>query len=193
MNKKLGLLLFLCASFVMKIDRVHCGLIYYYDKKGVLHITNTSPRTSKGKRKYQKIGLLNMRLTRIWGLVEKAAKAAELDPMLLAALVIVESNGDQNAISQKGARGLTQLMPQTARELGVDPDDPGENLLGGAWYLRSLLEKYEGDLILALAAYNAGPGVVSRAGTIPNYKETRQYIKKVLLTWKQLKETFLNQ
>jgi hypothetical protein len=92
----------------------------------------------------------------------------------------VESGLRANVVSPKGAVGLMQLMPATARVLGVSPDDPKQNAEGGARYLRQLLEQYRNDSVLALAAYNAGPGAVQRFGGIPPYAETRQYIKRVL-------------
>lgn len=98
----------------------------------------------------------------------------------------VESNGNPNAISPKGAIGLMQLMPETAKNLGVDPRDPKENADGGAQYLRDLLAKYENDpdqVLLALAAYNAGPGAVEKYHGVPPYRETREYILRVLKNW----------
>jgi len=92
-----------------------------------------------------------------------------------------ESAGDPLALSNKGAQGLMQLMPGTARELGVnDSYSPGQNLQGGANYLARMLSKYDGNLDLALAAYNAGPGNVEKAGNqIPNFPETRRYVQAV--------------
>lgn len=110
-----------------------------------------------------------------------AAGAAGLDPALVLAVVVRESAGDPGAVSPRGALGLMQLMPATARELGVgDPSDPMQNLVGGSRYLAAMLRRYDGDLDLALAAYNAGPGTVDRLGRrVPNYPETRRYISAV--------------
>lgn len=115
-------------------------------------------------------------------LIEEAARAASLPPRLLAAVVAVESNFDPRAVSPKGALGLMQLMPETAARFGVaDPFDPRQNLAGGAAYLAWLLRKFDGDLTLALAAYNAGEGAVIKAGyRIPPYEETRAYVPRVL-------------
>ncbi len=113
-------------------------------------------------------------------LVRDAALAYGLHPDLIHAVVEVESAGDPNAFSSKGAIGLMQLMPETATELGVqDPSDPHQNIFGGARYLRSLLDAFSGDLLLALAAYNAGPGAVARYRGVPPYPETRSYLKRV--------------
>ena len=110
-----------------------------------------------------------------------AAATTGLEPALVLAVMVRESGGDPRAESPRGARGLMQLMPGTARELGVeDPADPLQNLLGGARYLAAMLRRYGGDLDLALAAYNAGPGTVDRlGGRVPNYPETRQYVAAV--------------
>ena len=115
------------------------------------------------------------------GLLEGAAQQAGVDPLLLRSLVQAESDFDPNEVSTAGAIGLTQLMPQTAKQLGVtDPYDPGQNLLGGARYLASMLKEFGGDERLALAAYNAGPGAVKRHGGIPPYRETQNYVRKVM-------------
>ncbi len=117
-----------------------------------------------------------------------ASRAASVPPALLLAVVMEESGGDAAARSPKGAQGLMQLMPGTASELGVtDPGDPGQNLHGGAKYLGRMLERYEGRLDLALAAYNAGPGTVDRAGRqVPDYPETRRYVQKVMARYERL-------
>jgi soluble lytic murein transglycosylase-like protein len=115
-----------------------------------------------------------------------AAKIAELaarfdlSPSLLEALVWQESRWNENARSPVGAQGLAQLMPGTARYLGVNPQDPFANLEGGARYLREQLDRFGGDLEKALAAYNAGPGRVQRAGGIPNIRETKQYVAAIM-------------
>jgi soluble lytic murein transglycosylase-like protein len=99
-----------------------------------------------------------------------------------------ESGFQTSALSPKGAIGLMQLMPETARQLGVDPANPKENAEGGAQYLHDLLAKYEQDpdqVLLALAAYNAGPAAVERYHGVPPYRETREYILRVLKNWDQ--------
>jgi len=118
------------------------------------------------------------------GLQELAAEAARrhgLEPELVLAVVAVESGFQPTAVSRKGAQGLMQLMPATARSLGVaDVFDPASNLDGGARHLSALVAQYGGDLQRALAAYNAGAGAVERHKGVPPYAETRQYVKKVL-------------
>lgn len=104
----------------------------------------------------------------------------DISPTLLEALVWQESRWRENAVSHAGARGLAQLMPATARYLGVNPDDPMQNLEGGARYLREQLDRFDGDLEKALAAYNAGPGRVIRANGIPRIRETQNYVAAIL-------------
>lgn len=113
-----------------------------------------------------------------------------LDARLLVAVIAVESSWDPAARSRAGARGLGQLMPQTAAGLGVDPDDPYENIAGAAHQLRRLIDRFAGGAAqryaLALAAYNAGSGAVLRYGGIPPYAETRAYVRRVLNLWRRL-------
>jgi soluble lytic murein transglycosylase-like protein len=113
-------------------------------------------------------------------LIEKAANAYSVDPDLLDALVSAESSYDPNCRSRAGALGLTQLMPDNLKSLGVTNwADPEQNLMGGARYLSQMMAKY-GKPDVALAAYNAGPGAVDKYGGIPPYTETQNYVKKVL-------------
>ncbi|MGI6683977.1 MAG: lytic transglycosylase domain-containing protein [Bacillota bacterium] len=116
-------------------------------------------------------------------LFHKAEKEWNIPAGLLKAVAKAESNFDPNAVSSAGAQGIMQLMPETGRSLGVtNPFDPEENINGAAKYLRSLLDRYEGDVRLALAAYNAGPGNVKKYQGIPPFKETERYLEKVLGT-----------
>lgn len=112
--------------------------------------------------------------------VKELSARFDLSPALIEALVWQESRWRANARSPVGARGLAQLMPGTARYLGVDPDDPFANLEGGARYLREQLDRFDGDIEKALAAYNAGPGRVERAGGIPRIRETQHYVAAVM-------------
>jgi hypothetical protein len=113
--------------------------------------------------------------------VENAATKYEIEPELIKAVIKTESNGNHRAVSSKGAMGLMQLMPSTANDMNVaNPFNPEENIEGGTRYLRFLLEKFNGDLTLALAAYNAGPTTVERYRSVPPISETKQYVKKIL-------------
>lgn len=114
------------------------------------------------------------------GRVAELAAKYDISPALLEALVWQESRWRSGAVSPVGARGLAQLMPGTAREMGVDAASPSANLEGGARYLRIQLDSFGGDLEKALAAYNAGPGRVKRAGGIPRIKETQQYVAAIM-------------
>lgn len=119
--------------------------------------------------------------------IAQAAAEQGLPTELLEALVWTESGFRADAVSHAGATGLTQLMPATAAGLGVDPHDPVQNLQGGARFLRQMIDRF-GSLDLALAAYNAGPGRVDRAGGIPDIPETRNYVTTVLSRYRQLQE-----
>lgn len=114
-------------------------------------------------------------------LIKDAAQAAGIDEQLLDALVAAESKYDPNARSRAGAMGLTQLMPDTAKALGVrNPFDPMQNLQGGANYLSQMLARFGNNREIALAAYNAGPNAVAKHGGIPPYAETRAYVERVM-------------
>jgi soluble lytic murein transglycosylase-like protein len=112
--------------------------------------------------------------------LQAAAAHYKVSPDLLAALVWQESRWHAQAVSPKGALGLAQLMPATARTLAVDAHDPAANLEGGAHYLRTMLDLFDGDVERALAAYNAGPGRVLRAGGLPRIAETRTYVSTII-------------
>lgn len=112
--------------------------------------------------------------------VAELAAKYDISPSLLEAVVWQESRWRADAVSPVGARGLAQLMSGTARDLGVNPDDPNSNLEGGARYLRMQLDAFGGDVEKALAAYNAGPARVKRAGGIPAIPETRNYVAAIL-------------
>jgi soluble lytic murein transglycosylase-like protein len=121
-------------------------------------------------------------------LAVEVAKKCNLPESFVAGVMKAESAFQPDAVSPKGAIGLMQLMPETARELGVDAHDPRQNADGGAQYLRQLLARYENDpdqVLLALAAYNAGPGAVEHWHGVPPYRETREYILRVLKAWQQ--------
>jgi soluble lytic murein transglycosylase-like protein len=112
--------------------------------------------------------------------IDEASALYGVSADLVRAVIQAESAGNPNAVSGVGAQGLMQLMPRTSRALGVkDPFDPKDNIFGGVKYLSTLLEKYNGNVALALASYNAGPGNVKKHGGIPPFGETRGYVKKI--------------
>lgn len=172
----------------------------YIDENGVLHLTNIPPKNQENivySRSYllqsytpppkklvkkKPIDGLEEKRARYAHLITQAANAYQLSPALLHAVVTVESNYRPAVVSPKGAVGLMQLMPATARRYGVeDSTDPAQNLMGGAHYLRDLLDLFEQDVKLALAAYNAGENAVKRYDNqIPPYSETQNYVRKVL-------------
>ena len=134
-------------------------------------------------------GTLSAQPSAFDGLILEAAKRHNLDPALLKAVVHVESRFSPEAVSSRGAKGLMQLMDATAGQLGVsDPFDPAQNIEGGAQFLRQLLQRYDGDVTMALAAYNAGPGAVERWGGVPPNSETRAFVPRVLDLRNQYRE-----
>lgn len=175
----------------LAIPKVGWGDIYkYVDANGVVHFTD-NPTTSRYNL-YLKEGGTKVPVSE---LISRYAGLFRMEEALVNAVIKVESDYDPRAVSRKGALGLMQLMPQTARELKVnDPLNPEENIRGGVRYLRMMLDRFGGSMDLALAAYNAGPTAVSRYGGIPPYEETRNYVervKKYLRYYRQSKDAIL--
>ena len=122
-------------------------------------------------------------------LIDVASEKYGIDSDFIKAIIKQESGFNARATSKKGAMGLMQLMPKTAASLGVvDAYDPSQNIEGGVKYLKGLLEKYDNNQELALAAYNAGSGAVKKYGGIPPYKETQNYVKAIMNTYNKVKE-----
>ncbi len=170
------------ALLVLAAGLGHAATYYYVDAQGVHHFTNAP--TKPWFRILPGFGLpkdVNLATGPYADLINRTAREHGIDPDLIKAIIRVESNFNPVAVSRKGAQGLMQLMPTTAADHAVsDTFDPAQNVAGGVRYLRKLLDLFGGDLRLALAAYNAGENAVLRYHGIPPYRETQQYVRKVL-------------
>ena len=153
-------------------EQTESGSVFKLDKPQVPFGTlSVGAKINKGKASK----------TEIMGMIDEACEKYNVDSKLVKALVQQESGYNPDAKSKVGAMGLMQLMPKTAQGLGVNnPMDPKENIEGGVRYLKSMLDKFHGNKILALAAYNAGPNAVSKYNGVPPYKETQNYVKSIL-------------
>jgi soluble lytic murein transglycosylase len=155
----------------------------YVDSNGVMHFTNTP--TDPQYTFYLKESLKESTGQQgsnqsIEDIIERYALANRLEKALVKAVIKAESDYNPRALSSKGAQGMMQLIPETAREMKVvDPFDPEDNIRGGTRYLRKMLDLFNGNTDLAIAAYNAGPGAVRQHGGIPPYTETRNYVQRV--------------
>ena len=188
--EKRELIAILLAGHLLVWTGPALGEIYYQiDENGIAHFTNAP--TSSEYRLLQPGVLPSVhRLTaaNIEELIEAFGAEHGLDSALIRAVIQVESNFNHRAISRKGAQGLMQLMPSTIWRLSVgDAYDPHENIGAGVRYLRQLLDQFQGDLRLALAAYNAGENAVLRYRGVPPYPETRDYVTKVLRLYRQMR------
>lgn len=164
---------------------IDTNMILHKPANGENHSTVASNATKSKKVSYLKKGQsISTDYDSIYAIIEPYALKNAIDPSLIMAIIKTESNFYRNSTSSKGAQGLMQLMPETARDLHVsDPFDPKQNIAGGTKYLRSLLDNYNGNLELSLAAYNAGQGNVK--DQIPNIKETKQYVSAVIGHYKK--------
>jgi len=185
------------VSFALFLPLNVIGGIYgYIDSRGVYHFTNIVPAGKKyhvivpDNNKSVVYKTVNINNTDYDRLIHEYSKAFGIDPSLVKAIVMAESNFNPLAISPKGAQGLMQLMPETARLVNVEnPFDPHENIKGGIKYLKMLEELFKGNLELILAAYNAGPArVMENNMAIPPIEETRTYIKRVKYYYNKLKK-----
>lgn len=155
---------------------LHADIYKHTDSNGVIHFTNIPD----GKGYIKILSENNTPIGEYDHIISTKSYKYNIEPAIIKAVITAESNWDPRAVSHKGAIGLMQLMPTTAEDMLVNnPFDPEENIEGGTRYLRHLLNRFNGDLDLALAAYNAGPARVERSGGIPKIPETVQYVKKV--------------
>jgi soluble lytic murein transglycosylase-like protein len=176
-------LIALSGSVLSAVPRDLQAEVYQYiDAKGTIALTNVP-----SDNRYRRIDLQPNRLHPVLSeeelepMISRFSQQHQLHPALIRAVIKAESDFDPRAVSRAGAIGLMQLMPQTAVRLDVrDLYDPEDNIGGGTKYLRQLLDRFRGNLPLALAAYNAGEHVIDRYRTLPPFGETRQYVRKVL-------------
>jgi soluble lytic murein transglycosylase-like protein len=172
--------------FAVGVLSAHADIYMHIDSKGVLHFTNT-PTSSKYKvymreRSTGSLGAPGIYTSSKYDqIISEASRRHGISFSLLKAQIKVESDFNPRAVSKKGALGLMQIMPENIKALRVnDPFDPRENIMAGARYFKGLLERYNGELHLALAAYNAGPNAVDRYKRVPPYRETVNYVEKVM-------------
>ncbi|MEK6744874.1 MAG: lytic transglycosylase domain-containing protein [Nitrospirota bacterium] len=193
------------------ITTANADIYQFVDENGVVHMTNVpggrvkkptkilmenrktaSSSASPSRRTDNRSQLADSIPVSYINIINAACSRFGVDPSLVHAIVKVESDFNPYAISRKGAMGLMQLMPQTANTMNVrNTFSPDENIEGGVKYLRYLLDRYEGNISLALAAYNAGETAVKKWGTIPPFKETQDYVKKILQIYNWTGKTFV--
>lgn len=165
---------------------LYADIYVYADREGVLHFTNvpTSSQSSNYKvyiKETPQKPLESYNEDLYDHVISEASNTHGVSFSLLKALIKTESDFNPRAISSAGARGLMQLMPENIKTLKIkNPFDPRENVMGGTWYLKQLINRFNGKLPLALAAYNAGPGVVEKYQRIPPFQETENFVKQVM-------------
>ena len=182
----------LLLCFLCFLSRTASSQVYtYVDEKGVRTFTNTPPREAVKDLKISGAPPPTAPVSDVatpkasresdyMRIIEKYAPQYQLDPALVQSMITQESGFKSRAVSSKGARGLMQLMPATAARLGVrNSFDPEENIRGGMKHMRNLLDMFDNDLVLSLAAYNAGENLVQRTGRVPGYRETHDYVRSI--------------
>jgi soluble lytic murein transglycosylase-like protein len=169
----------------------HADVYVYTDRNGTVLLTDKPYLENEGYARGR--AWFSSPLLEYQSIIKHVSGAYRVDPTLVTAIISTESNFDELAISKTGAMGLMQLMPGTATQLGVeDPFDPKDNIEGGVKYLRYLIERFDGKIEHAVAAFNCGPSAVEKYGGIPPYGETRRYVKKVFDRYHGKKSMKLN-
>lgn len=180
-------------GFLKTTGRAEAEIYFFIDENGHYHYSNvpTSDRYIPSE-----LNFINDRRPVAMGktndaydpIIREAADRHGVDFALVKAVIKAESDFNPNAVSRAGAQGLMQIMPANFRSFGIaDPFNPMENIRGGTGYLKHLIQRYDHDLQLALAAYNAGPDTVDRYGGLPPFRETRGYVRRVLSYYEQIK------
>ena len=193
-NNFTGIISLLALLLFMNPLSSHADIYKYVDKKGTIHLTNVpiNPQVDYVLVYREKRILFNIKandVAKYDQIINRTAEKYNVDPALVKAVIKTESNFNHRAVSPKGARGLMQLMPSTAYALQVpDSFQPDNNIEGGVKYLRYLMELFRNDLSLALAAYNAGENAVIKHHGIPPYRETQNYVQRVLSQYHQYRQ-----
>ena len=176
--------IFLIISLAVCPTVLWADIYRFVDEEGVVHFSNA--QYDQRYELYLREGAKELPAVPVasgWMMeyAERYSRAHNLSPALVKAIIRAESNGDRYAVSRKGAEGMMQLMPFTSKRLKVsDPFDPVQNIEGGVKYIKELLDDFRGNIVHAVAAYNAGPAAVRKYGGIPPYQETRAYVKRVM-------------
>jgi soluble lytic murein transglycosylase len=174
---------FFLTLVILTPNLLYADIYRYIDSQGVMHFTNvpTSSKYSVYLKEKPKQSEISYNSNKYDDLITMAAKKYGVSFSLLKALIKIESDFDPLAVSKVGAKGLMQIMPENLKSLNIDdPFDPRENIMGGTRYLKQLLKRFNGEVPLALAAYNAGPRMVENYKRIPPFPETEDFVKKVM-------------
>lgn len=180
-------------TLIAAVSSVHADIYMYIDANGVMHFTNTPTSNEHDYRVYLKerssVSGRFYSTNKYDHFISDAAEQTGVDSHLLKAMIKAESDFDPQAVSRKGAMGLMQIMPENFKMLDLEnPFDPLENIKAGARYFQQLYKRFNGQLALSLAAYNAGPTAVDYYKSIPPYQETEEYVRRVLRYYRTFKQ-----